>query len=558
LSTIGETAGQDGAWATLPWKPMAAAVWVLLAGIMLATVVDYGVTGDEGVRHRYGRKLWRWYASLGADRTAVADVDISRDGGLFEISAGLAERVSPLDTFTTRHVLVVIFALIAFASAWSLGNALGGAAAGLFSLVFLALTPPFYGHAFNNPKDIPFAAMFALAAAAVIRAGRDWDRPRWTRIAAAGLAVGLVSGERVAGLAFLGYAPALWLVLLWLEKDASSASPAANGRRLGRLGAAWVLTCLLAWAAMVAVWPWAQTQPLAHPLEAMRMFSRFWDCMVVYFDGQYVCSGLVSRFYLPTWLSLTLPELYLVAFVLALLVVARLVQARPLAGSTRTRLVQAAWLAGIAGLPVLWVVVMHTPLYDGLRHCLFVVPPLAVLAGVSVASYLAQARRTARILASLALTASCGVTLVDMIQLHPYQALYFNRLVAGGLERAIERYEGDYWCLSYKEGAEWLLRRYSGTECRDRIRVAGQSTLEQTQYYFRKSAEGRRLFRPVDVTTGDPDFILTTTRFGDHLRTPGTLVHLVKRQHAALLYLFQVKAPSCDPVPSASHAAGSE
>ena len=526
---------------------MAAGVLLLLAGIMLATVADYGITGDEAVRHRYGRKLLSWYATLGADRRAVADVDISRDGGLFEIVAGVVERASPLDVYLTRHVVVVFFGLIAFAAAYSLGNALGGPAAGFFSLAFLALTPPFYGHAFNNPKDVPFAAMFALAAAAVLRAGRDWDRPNWMRIAGAGLAVGLVAGERVAGLAFLGYAPALWLTILWIEKDAPSASTASPARRLRRLGAAWVLTCLLAWTAMVAVWPWAQTQPLTHPLQAMRMFSRFWDCMVVFFDGQYSCSGLVSRFYLPTWFSLTLPELYLIAFVLALLVVARLLEARPRPGPLRIRLAQAVWLAGIVGLPVCWVVVMRTPLYDGLRHSLFVVPPLAVLAGVSVASYLRHAGRGQRIVASVALGVACGPTLVDMIQLHPYQAVYFNRLVAGGLERAITRYEGDYWCLSYKEGAEWLLLRYSGAQCRDRIRVAGQSTLQQTQYYFQKTAEGRRVFRAVDVTTGDPHFVLTTTRFGDHLRTPGKLVHLVKRQHAAILYLFQVEAPSCDP-----------
>jgi hypothetical protein len=301
---------------------------------------------------------------------------------------------------------------------------------------------------------------------------------------------------------------------------------------------------------MVALWPWAQTQPFTHPLAAMRVFSHFWDCMIVFFDGQYVCSGLVSRFYLPTWFSLTLPELYPVAFLLGVLVVARFFKARPLAPSTWVRLAQAAWVFCIVGFPVFWIVVNRTPLYDGLRHCLFVVPPLAVLAGVSAASYLGQASRTQRILAGMALAVTCGVTLVDMVELHPYEALYFNRWVAGGLEKAITRYEGDYWCLSYKEGAEWLQRRYAGTQCRDRIRVAGQSTLQQTQYYFQKTAEARRIFRAVDVTTGDPDFILTTTRFGDHLHTPGQVVHLLKRQHAAILYVFQVKPPPCDPPPS--------
>jgi hypothetical protein len=526
---------------------MAAGMLLLLAAIMLSTVGDYGITGDEAVRNRYGRKLLRWYTSLGSDRAAVANVDISRDGGVFEITTGLVQAISPLEVYATRHVVVVVFGLVAFAAVYRIGSGLAGPAAGLFSLLLLALTPPFYGHAFNNPKDVPFAAMFALAAAAVLHAGRDWDRWHWWRIAGAGVAIGLVAGERVAGLVFLAYAPALWLAVVWLEKGPATAA-STTASRLRRLAGAWLVTCLLAWVVMLAFWPWAQTQPLANPLQAMRMFSRFWDCMVVFFDGQYACSGLVSRLYLPTWFSLTLPETYLVAFVLGLLVLARLVRVPTLQVSTRVRLWQTAWLFAIAAVPALWAVAAHTPLYDGLRHFLFVMPPLAALAGAATASFLRVAGRASRTLAGVALAATGGASLIDTIQLHPYQAVYFNRLVAGGLEHAITRYEGDYWCLSYKEGAEWLRRRYSGTECKERIRVAGHSTLQQTQYYFPKRPSGQDIFRAVDVTNGDPHFVMTTTRFGDHLRTPGKLLHQVKRQHASLLYVFQLKPPPCDPL----------
>jgi hypothetical protein len=131
-----------------------------------------------------------------------------------------------------------------------------------------------------------------------------------------------------------------------------------------------------------------------------------------------------------------------------------------------------------------------------------------------------------------------------MVELHPFQVLYFNRLIAGGPEAGIAAYEGDYWCLSYKQGAEWLLRRYDGADCQDKIRVAGHSILQQTAYYFRKTEEGRRLFKPVTVGE-DPHFVLSTTRFGDHLRTPGQVVYRVERQGARFLYLFELKTPSC-------------
>jgi hypothetical protein len=42
---------------------------------------------------------------------------------------------------------------------------------------------------------------------------------------------------------------------------------------------------------------------------------------------------------------------------------------------------------------------------------------------------------------------------------------------------------------------------------------------------------------------------MATTRFGDHRRTPGRLVHTVDRQGATLLYVFEVEAPACPPEP---------
>ena len=99
-------------------------------------------------------------------------------------------------------------------------------------------------------------------------------------------------------------------------------------------------------------------------------------------------------------------------------------------------------------------------------------------------------------------------------------------MIAGGLGRAVEKYDTDYWCLTYKEGAEWLLRRYAGSNCPEKIRVAGHSILLQTSYYLKQTEEGRRLFMPVSLDDR-PNFAMATTRFGDHRRTPGRLVHTV-------------------------------
>ena len=64
-----------------------------VAVLMLATVGDYGMTGDEGVQHRYGRRLLRYYLTLGADRSAAADEDVSMYGGFFETAAESAAQL---------------------------------------------------------------------------------------------------------------------------------------------------------------------------------------------------------------------------------------------------------------------------------------------------------------------------------------------------------------------------------------------------------------------------------------------------------------------------------
>jgi hypothetical protein len=295
---------------------------------------------------------------------------------------------------------------------------------------------------------------------------------------------------------------------------------------------------------MVACWPWAQVAPFRHPLRALGAFSRFWETMTVFYDGEYLPSGEVSRFYLPHWLALALPETYGVAAAAGLVLLVLLWRGRPIPPAVRRRLIQAAWLAAAAMGPVAWAVVRHTPLYDGPRHFLFVVPLLAVLAGSGTAAYLRRRWRHEGKAVAAVLGALAAVTLGDMIALHPYEALYFNRAVAGGLRRAVDRYDTDYWCLSYKEGAEWLLASYAGAHCDDRIRVAGHSILLQTSYYLRKTEEGRRLFTAVTLDDG-PNFAMATTRFGDQRQTPGRLVHTVEREGATLLYVFEVKPPAC-------------
>jgi hypothetical protein len=96
-------------------------------------------------------------------------------------------------------------------------------------------------------------------------------------------------------------------------------------------------------------------------------------------------------------------------------------------------------------------------MYNGIRHFVFIVPPMAVLAGLA-ASRLREFVRTNRLVTmALALFAalSLAAPVADMVRLHPYEYTYFNRL-SGGIAHARENYMLDYWALSFKQAAQGL------------------------------------------------------------------------------------------------------
>lgn len=539
------------------YRRLAGGLLAVLVVLVLATFGDYGMTADEPVQNRYGNRLVRWYATGGVDRSAVEQHDTYYYGGLFELLSQGAVRHSPLGLYETRHLLNGLFGLLGVAAAWWAGALLAGPLAGLLSALLLAATPLFYGHAFNNPKDIPFASLYALATAALLRLGpgpppQEISRRWLRRLLLAGAAIGLAAAVRVAGLALVVFAAPLLLASPWLGRR--SPPPQAPARRpwreLGLALAGLVLLTVAAWLVMLPFWPYAQLDPLRNPLRAFRAFSDFWQSMPVLYDGALRPAGEVSRFSMPWLFAITLPETYFVALALGLLQLPALARRQPPAadmlGPAKTpeasSFVPAVWLAALTVAPLAWAVVAHTPFYNGNRHLLFIVPGLAVLAGVSAARWLQAPRSRAwRLAGGLALALTFGCTVADMIQLHPYQAVYFNRLLGGGLRGAAGRYETDYWCASYREGIEWIVSHYPAAGARERVRVAGHSTLIQVKYDLEREDRRRRLFEAVTLHD-DPHLVLATTATGDHERTPGRAVHVIRRQGVPLLYVFELRA----------------
>ena len=83
----------------------------------------------------------------------------------------------------------------------------------------------------------------------------------------------------------------------------------------------------------------------------------------------------------------------------------------------------------------------------GMRHFTFVVPSIAILAGIGLhlaIQCFGRLHRVAAIAAIAGITAWSFSNLMVLVELHPYEYLAYNEAV-GGLQGASGRYDTDYW-----------------------------------------------------------------------------------------------------------------
>ena len=109
-------------------------------------------------------------------------------------------------------------------------------------------------------------------------------------------------------------------------------------------------------------------------------------------------------------------------------------------------------------LPVAIAIVTRPAMYNGIRHFLFVIPPLAVLGGLAAGFIIETIRKKsqqAAIATALVMFAGVIMPVIDMVRIHPYQYANFNR-IAGGIYEADDNYMLDYWGLAFKQAAQGL------------------------------------------------------------------------------------------------------
>jgi hypothetical protein len=431
------------------------AIIVLAAVGLIASLTfrDYGLGWDDYTHAEYADLLLRMYGSGFKDTAALSFANLYMYGGGFDMAAALLHKVIPLELFETRRLLGAVVGLIGLAVTWRLGRRVGGPFAGLATLLLLVLCPTFYGHMFMNPKDAPFAVSMAILMLGLVRLAEEYPSPSPRTILIVGLGAGLSIGSRVLGGLALIYAVVGFLPLLLEEIHTHSARDAVH--RFAHVLYVLLPGLILGYLVMGLIWPWSIMEP-GNPFQALTYFSHFfekpWKEM---FDGALVSVPDMPWSYLPTLFALQLPEV-LLGLAIAGVVGTFMSLSRTDVPARRKTILLMLTLA--ATLPLVVAMVKRPALYNGIRHFIFVIPPMTVLAGVAFAwlmNWLKERHRSWQPAVLAVFAFGLMLPLGEMIRLHPYQYTHFNH-IAGTVRGADDLFMLDYWGLALKQASDGL------------------------------------------------------------------------------------------------------
>jgi hypothetical protein len=288
---------------------------------------------------------------------------------------------------------------------------------------------------------------------------------------------------------------------------------------------------------MIFAWPWAALAPL-NPIRGLLAFSDFHYDIRTLLAGQVYDMADVPRLYVPIYVLIRVPLLVLFGAALAMISTQSPSRATAL---TQTQRKDTFLLAITVIFPLACQVIGHGPAFTGLRHFLFVIPPLAALAGIGLDNALTAFAKRGHLFVSGGLafmTACCLWNALTLIRLHPDEYLFYNAAV-GGLAGASRRYDLDYWFNSMPEAINkleaylrrsttsdpnWQAQVYSVAVCGERLSFERTVTLPQLRWDFMPTWE-------------QSDFFIAPTQMNCDSDLDGKVVATVERLGVVIAYV---------------------
>jgi hypothetical protein len=425
--------------------------------LLITTVLSLGsgINADDEYQNDYSNKLVNYYTTAGQDTAAlnIPRGNMHLYGGFFDLVTGMVNKALSYDEYdvayhNVRHIFNALMGVLAMVFVGLTAAAIAGWRAGILALFFVFLSPRFLGHSLMNPKDIPFAAGFAVANYYTIILLQTLPKPRWGTLIGLALGIALAIATRAGGLLLVGYL-GLFMGLDFLFKyGLKGVSTQTN--LIGKYALYGAGVVAAGYILAILTWPYALQSPIANPLKALSEFSQLGVQIRLLFEGENIMSDSTPWYYPVLWIVKTIPLYVLIGFVGGVVWIGRLLRKyQPIP-------VLLMFFATI--FPIFYIIYKDSILHDGWRHLLFTYPSAVVIATLFwVQIETLFKNRTANVKYAvyvILVILMLEPTIFIARNLH-YPYVYFNPL-GGGLKGAYGNYETDYWGVSTKQALDWM------------------------------------------------------------------------------------------------------
>jgi hypothetical protein len=425
--------------------------------IMIASSIDFPTNGDELEHIANGKANVKFYTSLGKDtsymnpkapfRAEKTDMTLMRYYGVFtdvtaEAFCAVCTRLG-IDFMDARHIWNVLLGLLGVLfTAFTARLFTKNWWAASIALAIMIGTPFFTGFTYNLSKDIPSATGFIMAQFAIYYIFLHITDPLNKKILAT-LAIGvcIAIGNRVGGILIYAYTGLFLVIAVYRNRKIMA-------MRDIRTKALWVIGALaVGHIGGLLFWPYGLVSPVGHFLETMDIISQFPLKMSTYFDGVNMDINAPFWYFIPKYILITTPIIFIAGLVLSLFVFFYKV------GPGKEYLIVFFLLLFPGVFPIFYIIYKKAVVLQCWRHFLFVFPPLVVLASLGWFYLMQHKKRWMFVLPVFSLLFAKPV--IWMFNNHPYEYTYYNELV-GGSKGAFENYELDSYCFGVKNCFKWI------------------------------------------------------------------------------------------------------
>lgn len=405
---------------------------------------DYGMSWDEPAQHALGMVTYN-YVTHG-DPALYTYVDRALGTG-FELPLYAMERwlhlEDPSDLYPARHLATHVYFLVAvlcgYMLAWRLFH---DHFLACLAFVLIAFHPRLYAHSFFNTKDIPFLSA-VLVALLICHIAFETNKSSWHFLL--GAAFGYAASIRLFGIVPAAIVFGFLVLDIHQRRALRTIRQPVFNATLYAVGFASIL---------YIAWPLLWNHPIVHLAESLRTLAHIQWTGQVLFDGVSYRGDELPWTYAPAWCLISIPELWLLAGGLGCAWIGVALARRPLKCLMQTPERHYALYMLCFLCPLVIASVTHGADIDDWRHLYFIFPSFVMLALLGMRKLLHG--RTRRIAQALCV-AQVAATGWFIIQYHPYEYVYFNHLVSHAQESLRQRYDLEYWGVSYKRGLEYIL-----------------------------------------------------------------------------------------------------